>query len=495
VHTATEPNSPSATSAPTLAADGARASLRQRSIRGSIWTLGLNAGSQIVRLGSNLVLTHLLMPQVFGAMTLLMLLIVGIQMFSDVGLGQSVIRHPRGGERDFQNTVWTLQVVRGVLIWLLLVALAPLFAQVYGLPVLRDFVPVTAFTAVIAGFASVKIFAARRELSVRRVLAIELVAQICGAVVMIVWSLERPNLLALIGGELTYTSVRMILSHVALPGFSSRFRWDREAVRAVMGFGRWVTVSTATTFLSMQSDRLLLPKLVPLKLVGVYGIAGTVANLPMAVLAILGNNLLLPLLSETARRGDDSYRRSILKVRNVLLPVILFVTVAIVVGSPFFFSLLYDERYGDAAWICPMLSASVWFSLLQSSCDRALLAAGNSRAMAISRVVNFAVTIAACYVGHALGELPGLIVGLTISNVAGHVIVQVALARLGVNIVKQDLVYTAALSILALTGLAAPRILGAHLSWHPVAVEIAVAGAIIVPTGFWAARRVLAELR
>ena len=65
-------------------------------LRGSVWTLLQYGGAQVLRLISNLVLWRLLTPDAFGLMALVGALMVGVNMFSDVGIGPSVIQHRRG---------------------------------------------------------------------------------------------------------------------------------------------------------------------------------------------------------------------------------------------------------------------------------------------------------------------------------------------------------------------------------------------------------------
>jgi len=46
------------------------ADTRKRALQGSVWTLFGYGGAQVLRLGSNLVLAHLLFPSAFGVMAL-----------------------------------------------------------------------------------------------------------------------------------------------------------------------------------------------------------------------------------------------------------------------------------------------------------------------------------------------------------------------------------------------------------------------------------------
>ena len=57
-----------------------------------------------MRLISNLILTRLLVPELFGLMALVNTFIQGLFLFSDVGIATSIIRSPRGDDPVFLNT-------------------------------------------------------------------------------------------------------------------------------------------------------------------------------------------------------------------------------------------------------------------------------------------------------------------------------------------------------------------------------------------------------
>ena len=99
-------------------------------------------------------LARLFSPEIFGLMTLLTTVLVGLNLFSHLGLGDSVIQSPRGDEPVFLSTAWTLQVLRGGGLWVITVLLAWPVAHFYHEPRMVALFPVLGFGCVIAGFAS-----------------------------------------------------------------------------------------------------------------------------------------------------------------------------------------------------------------------------------------------------------------------------------------------------------------------------------------------------
>ena len=153
-------------------------SIKARAIHGSIWSVLGFGSAQFVRLLSNLLLTRLLFPEVFGVMALVMVVLQGIKMFSDIGISTSVVRDERGDNPDYLNTAWTLQTMRGVAIWAISCALAYPASNLYEAPQLLALIPVIGLTAVIQGFNAPGILSLKRHMKVRQLISWEFTTQL-----------------------------------------------------------------------------------------------------------------------------------------------------------------------------------------------------------------------------------------------------------------------------------------------------------------------------
>ena len=103
--------------------------LRNRMIHAGGWVASAFVFGQVLRFGSNLILTRLLVPEMFGVMAIVTVVQIGLTMFSDVGLLQNVVQSRRGGESLFLNTVWVLQIVRGCLLFLIMLVVSWLLVE------------------------------------------------------------------------------------------------------------------------------------------------------------------------------------------------------------------------------------------------------------------------------------------------------------------------------------------------------------------------------
>ena len=113
----------------------ASASLRNRALKAGSWNLVSLVASQVMRLGGNLIMARLLLPEMFGVMVIATTVSVLLHLLSDVGLRQNIIQSHRGDDPEFLNTAWTVQIIRGFVLFALtlLLAAASWFAQLANL--------------------------------------------------------------------------------------------------------------------------------------------------------------------------------------------------------------------------------------------------------------------------------------------------------------------------------------------------------------------------
>src|ERR1700678_3361168 len=129
-------------------------SLEARALKGTYLIVVWFGMAMVLRLLSSVVLTRLFAPAYFGLMALMTTVIVGMNLFSHVGLQDSVIQNPRGDEPAFLNTAWTLQVIRGAGITLLTIPLAWPIARFYHEPQIILLLPALGFGCFLAGVSS-----------------------------------------------------------------------------------------------------------------------------------------------------------------------------------------------------------------------------------------------------------------------------------------------------------------------------------------------------
>jgi len=419
--------------------------LKKQILRGSFWTLTGYGARQVVRFGSNLILTRLLTPDIFGLMALGNTFIIGLEMFSDIGVQPSVVRSPRGEDPSFYNTAWTLQVFRGFGLTLCCGAIAYPVARFYDTPELLWVVPLLGLTASIRGFKSTALFVRNRRMDVGPIVRLNLVVQIVIVSTMAIWAWWNPTIWALIVGNWLGAGLHVAASHRLNDLAPNRFAWEAEARKELLNFGRWIFISTALTFLASQADRLLLGRLLTLEQLGVYGIAFFLATSPVQIVNRMSNSIVFPAISQLANSiSRQELRAKLLNKREPLLLACAFGLSLLIGFGDLAVGFLYDDRYRDAEWMLPLLSFGIWPVMLEQSVSGALLAYGKSNYIALATGLKFAYMLVALPLGFAVGGMPGAIVAIVFNDIPMYLAVTFGLARLNLSAYRQDLRLTLA---------------------------------------------------
>ena len=347
-----------------------RTSLKQRVLNAGVWTLAGYGLNQAIRFGSNLLMTRLLVPEMFGVMAIATMVMVALAMFSDVGLKQSVIQSKRGNDRPFLNTAWVTQILRGALLWFLALnaSLLLVFAHrtgivpkdsVYSEPSLPYVIAILSFGAVIAGAESTKLFEASRNLSLAAITKIDITSQIAGLLCMVGWVSVDRSIWAMVAGGICSALVRAILSHFWLPGSANRWQWDYAAFSEIIHFGKWIFVASILGFLVNNGDRLLLGGLFNTNIFGVYVVAYLIFNSVEQVLTRIIGEVSFPALSEVARERPAELKQSHYRFHTVIGVFAYFCTGLLIAFAQSLTGLLYDPRYEQAGWMLQVLAATL----------------------------------------------------------------------------------------------------------------------------------------
>ena len=434
-----------------------RKALESTASRATFWTVMDYGFSMALRIVNSMILTRLLMPEAFGLMTLVSTLVVGISLLSDIGLNPSVIQSSRGDDPVFLNTAWTLQVFRGLGIFAVSLILAWPMSLLYHEPRLLMLVPALGLNIVISSFNSTNLLSMSRHMGVRRVFILDFSTQFVGLLITAGCALVYKSVWALVIGAILSTTYRLALSHYSrlIPGVRNSFCWDRDSVRNLVHFGKWILLATALFFFASQADRLILGKLISFSLLGVYGIAYSVSDIPRAVINAFSTRVGFPFLAKMSHLPIVEFRQVFLQYRfRVLVAGAVLLCLMAHLGG-ILVTRMYDSRYHAASWMVPVLALGLWHTLMYSTTQPMLLSLGKSYYVATGNAAYLVAIIAALPLGFHFFGIFGAVVAVAAGDFPLYVVFVIAASREGVSTWRQDLQTTGIFLTLLALGLGA----------------------------------------
>jgi len=345
--------------------------IKEKVVKASIWVIVGYGFSQILRFSGNLILTRLLMPEMFALMAVVSVIQHGVLMCSEFGLQANIIRHKKGRDKEFLNTAWTMEIIRGWLSWFIMLAIACAVFELQSEKIISDsssvysdvslplVIFIAGFSNVIISYGSTKVWLAKRSLQLNRITFITLGVQGISLSIIVIWTYYTRTIWPMVFGGLISNLLQVLGSHYLLKGMRNSVFFDKNIAKELFKFGKWMFLSAVFTFIALNSDRLLLAKLISSEMLGVYMVAFFLVNSVRMGIRKFSASIIFPLLSKVHRESLEKSKTLFYKIRNKQDILIFFIAGFLYVTAPVIIDIFYDERYSEAGTILRILTVSL----------------------------------------------------------------------------------------------------------------------------------------
>jgi lipopolysaccharide exporter len=332
-----------------------------------------------LRIVSSMTLTRLLDAQAFGIVGVITSIAFMVAMISDVGMYDFIMRHHEGDDPVFLDQIWTVKVLRGAALTLMMLAASWPASWLLGKPELAPVVAVWSISFLIDGFGSLAFVLGPRKRLLWRVSMLDLGASIATLLVSVSLALIYASFWAMIIGMIVGAAVKSLLSYALFPESKRRWHYHPPRFQELWGFSRFIAMSSMLTILVMQLDKLVLARLMPLSVYGLYAIAVTLAAAPGGVAGPYTLRVLFPAYAAAARDSHDALRRAFYAMRRKILLLYMFGVGGLIGGASLLIALLYDPRYQPVTPFLQLLLISTGLRMANMSAQQGLVALGNTR--------------------------------------------------------------------------------------------------------------------
>jgi O-antigen/teichoic acid export membrane protein len=306
-----------------------------------------------------IILARLLSPVDFGILGLAMLSINALNVFSETGIESALIQRAKIGGAEL-NTAWTMAMMRGVLLFIILFLSAGWFASYFNNVTLEPVLKVMAVTFLLGGCTNIGIVFFEKDLDFKKKAILESIADIVGSVIAISFALWLKNVWALVVGSIAWATVKFFGSY-RLNSYRPRFQWNWHIASDLLNFGKHIFWINLIAFIITSFDDALVGKLLDLKMLGFYVMAYSISSLPVSSLSAVLSRIFFPAyakIQNDPKRMAEAFRQTFETVMLMLLPL----TSLMIALSPNFTAVFLGEKW---LFMIPALQVLCFFGLFR----------------------------------------------------------------------------------------------------------------------------------
>lgn len=297
--------------------------LKLKVIRSGFWSLGGNWLSRGLGIIKMIILARLLLPLDFGILGLAILSINILNVFSETGIESALIQRQKIGKAEL-DTAWTIKIIRGLVLFVLLFMCAGWFASYFDNASLKPVLKAMAIVFLLEGCTNIGIVFFQKELEFKKKVILQLSADFAAFTAAILLAFWLRNVWALVLGSIVWATVKC-LGSFRIHLYRPRIRWDWPVAKGLLNFGKHIFWITLMTFVVTSGDDALVGKLLGLTILGFYTMAYNIANVPVASLAGVVGKISFPaysILQNEPERLKEAFKKVFEAVMIILLPLI-----------------------------------------------------------------------------------------------------------------------------------------------------------------------------
>ena len=314
--------------------------------------------SRALGIVSSIVLARLLTPADFGVVGLAMMVLGTVDMLTESSIGLALIRITAPEARHY-DTAWTLTVLRGLIVAVLMIATAGLQAQLFGDERIAAVIWVLAGIYVLRSLPSIRMLDFQRNLEFGRLYGPGIIGRLIAFIVSMTVSVVYRNYWALVLGNLAGAIYALVNSYHLAP---YRPRITFANWREFFHFTRWLGLNNVFTMMDNQIPTFVIGTHDGVVAVGRYQIASQIAALPASEIAA---PIRQPAYSGLSRLRDNivALREQFIGQLALIVVIIAPLSLGLWVSAPWAVRVILGGQWTEAI---PLLELCAIWTLLDA---------------------------------------------------------------------------------------------------------------------------------
>ena len=243
-------------------------SLSKKFRKGAIWVTGIGIFARGVNFVSAIVLTRLLNPEDFGLLAIATSIIAFSHGTTQTGFNAAIIQRQKEPGK-FLNSAWSIEVLRGLILGVIIGISAPLFAYFFKDQRVTLILRVLCLTFIFTGLNNIGVIWFRKNLDFRKQFVFEVIPQVANVIIVIPLVFILRNVWALVIAGVSASAIRCLISYTMHP-FRPKFDFNLNRIKELFNFGKWILSLSIINMIREQGLPMFIGKFFNFTILGFY---------------------------------------------------------------------------------------------------------------------------------------------------------------------------------------------------------------------------------
>lgn len=336
-------------------------SLKNKTVKGIVWSSVERFSVQGIQFLVMIVMARLLTPKDYGLVGMVAIFIAVAQSLVDSGFSQALIRKQNRTETD-NSTVFYFNIVVGILLYLVLFAIAPLVADFYDSPELTALMRVICLSVVFNSFVVVQRALLTVNIDFKTQAKASLTAAVVSGVIGIGMAYSGFSYWSIVAQQLVNLGLNTLLLWI-FTRWRPRWIYSWGSFGELFTFGSKLMVSGLLDVVYRNMYLLVIGKVFTASSLGYYTRANQFAEFPSSNLTGIMQRVTYPVLCQI--QDDDErlaqiYRRFLRLSAFLIFPLLVGLSA---VAEPFVLLLLKEQWLFAATLLQIICFAMMWYPI------------------------------------------------------------------------------------------------------------------------------------
>lgn len=336
-------------------------SLKNKTVKGIVWSSIERFSVQGIQFLVMIVMARLLTPKDYGLVGMVAIFIAVAQSLVDSGFSQALIRKQNRTETD-NSTVFYFNIVVGILLYLVLFAIAPWVADFYNSPELTALMRVICLSVVFNSFVVVQRALLTVNIDFKTQAKASLTAAVVSGVIGIGMAYSGFSYWSIVAQQLANLGLNTLLLWI-FTRWRPRWIYSWGSFRELFTFGSKLMFSGLLDVVYRNMYLLVIGKVFTASSLGYYTRANQFAEFPSSNLTGIMQRVTYPVLCQI--QDDDErlaqiYRRFLRLSAFLIFPLLVGLSA---VAEPFVLLLLKEQWLFAATLLQIICFAMMWYPI------------------------------------------------------------------------------------------------------------------------------------